>query len=94
MKTSLDVKRGAENSELLFVCLCTAHDLGYLGPVFTNCSTNAGKAGITWPSENLDTRVRSHFKWNVVLKTLDYFLCLPSHALECLNPVFPKCSNA
>ena len=85
MKTSLDVKRGAENSELLFVCLCTAHDLGYLCPV---------KAGITWPSENLDTRVRSHFMWNVVLKTLDYFLCLPSHALECLNPVFPKCSNA
>lgn len=94
MKTSLDVKRGAENSELLFLCLCTAHDLGYLGPVFTNCATNTGKAGITWPSENLDTRVRSHFMWNVVLKTLDYFLCLPSYALECLNPVFPKCSNA
>ena len=32
--------------------------------------------------------------WNLMLKTLHYFLCLPAHDLEYLGPVSSNCLNA
>ena len=32
--------------------------------------------------------------WNVMLKTLDYFLCVSRHDLRYLGPVSPNCPNA
>ena len=36
---------------------------------------------------------RTSFKVNVMLKTLDYFLCDPTYDFGYLGPVSPNCSN-
>ena len=52
------------------------------------------KTSITQPLDCLGTWVRLHSLWNVMLKTLDYFLCFSTHDLGYLGPVSLNCPNA
>ena len=52
------------------------------------------KTGITQLSDDLDRKVRPHLMWNLELKTMDYFLCVPAHDLGYLSPVSPNSPDA
>ena len=48
--------------------------------------------GIIWPTEGLNTSIRSHLMWNKVLKTLEFFLCDSVFDLGVFGPFSPKLS--
>ena len=72
------------------MCPCTWFQV--YGPSFPNlpqCQSTC-ETGITWPTDSLDTRVRSHLMQNNKLKALDYFLCEPPHDLGVFGSFFLK----
>ena len=89
-KTSFNVKCNAENSGLLFVCLYTR--FGVFGPSFPKLPQcpNTCETSITQALEGLDTRGKANLMWNLKLKTLDYFSCVPVHNLGYLGSVSPN----
>ena len=52
------------------------------------------KTGISQLSDCFGTWVRPHSMWNVMLKTLDYFLCFSRHDLGFLGSVSPNYPTA
>ena len=89
-KVSFDVKPGAEDVGLLFMCPCTW--FGVFGPSFPKLSQylSTCETGIIGPTEGLDTSIRSHLMWNKELKTLDFFLCDSVLDLGVFGPFSPK----
>ena len=63
------------------------HDLGVFRHFFLKY-LGTQKTGITQSSDDLSKRVRPHLMWNVELKTLVYFRCIPPHDPGYLGPVF------
>ena len=92
-KISFDVKQGAEDFGLLFMCPYTWFCV--FRPSFPKLPQypSTSETGIAQPTEGPDTSVRFHFIWKKKLKTLDYFSCIPAHDLVYSSPVSPNCPN-
>ena len=84
------MKQGGEEFGLIFEWLCV-DDSGLSGPSFFKLPyyPSTKKTGITQSLDDLGRRVRHHLMWNVELKTMNYFRCVPPHDLGYLGPVSP-----
>ena len=92
-KVSFDVKQGAEDFGLFFMCPCMW--FGVFGTSFPKLLQypSTYETGLAQSTESPDTTARSHLMWNNELKTLDCFLCVPAHDLGYLGPVSQSCPN-
>ena len=72
----------------LYVCLVSKICKSF------NRKKQTPKTSITEHRDCCSIWVRPHLMWNVMLKTLNYFLCVSRQDLWYLGPVSPNCDNA